>query len=80
MGSDRRGDLDRFYQLLARLEDIVGGKQGLADCDGYMDWPDRGLYFFLAPIRQRATSSHIASFALERMQFLKAVKRSIGIV
>lgn len=59
MITDRRADLDRFYQLLARLEDTVSGKQRLADCDGYMDWPERGVYFFFAPREQRANSSQL---------------------
>lgn len=45
----RRDDLDRFYNLLADLEERVGGMQRLRDCTGYMDWPDRGVYFFFAP-------------------------------
>lgn len=44
----QREDLDRFYDLVDRLETKVGGKQVLADCDGYMDWPNRGVYFFFA--------------------------------
>lgn len=44
----RRNDLDRFYNLMDQLEAMVGGEQVLADCDGYMDWPDRGVYFFFA--------------------------------
>lgn len=44
----RGEDLDQFYQLLDQLEEDVGGKQRLADCDGYMDWPGRGVYFFFA--------------------------------
>ncbi|QIB74963.1 hypothetical protein G3I44_12140 [Halogeometricum borinquense] len=44
----RRSDLDRLYDLLDRLEANVGGKQLLKDCTGYMDWPERGVYFFFA--------------------------------
>lgn len=44
----RSEDLDRLYSLLDRLEDTVGGKQRLGDCTGYMDWPERGVYFFFA--------------------------------
>lgn len=36
-----------------RLEGLVGGKQRLADCDGYMDWPDRGVYFFFTADERR---------------------------
>jgi len=38
-------DLDRFYEMLARLEADVG-KRRLADCSGWMAWPRRGVYFF----------------------------------
>ena len=44
----RRDDLDRFYELMDRLEDRVDGMQRLQDCTGYMDWPERGVYFFFA--------------------------------
>lgn len=44
----RRSDLDTLYDLLDRLEANVGGKQLLKDCTGYMDWPERGVYFFFA--------------------------------
>lgn len=36
----------RFYALLDRLEEKVGGKRVLGECSGYMSWPNRGLYFF----------------------------------
>ena len=38
--------LDRFYDLLARLEKVNGGKRQLVGCHGQMDWPKRGVYFF----------------------------------
>lgn len=44
----RHEDIDRLYQLLEELVQSVGGKQRLNDCTGYMDWPDRGVYFFFA--------------------------------
>lgn len=55
----RRSDLDHLYQLLGKLEDSVGGKQRLRDCTGYMDWPDRGVYFFFAADERRATSDQL---------------------
>ncbi|MDO9537549.1 MAG: hypothetical protein Q7J68_04440 [Thermoplasmata archaeon] len=42
----RREDLDRFYYLLNRLEMHLGGTRNLAECNGRMDWPERGVYFF----------------------------------
>ncbi|SFR52095.1 hypothetical protein [Halogeometricum limi] len=53
---DRSADLDRLYALFGRLEERVGGARRLADCTGYMDWPDRGLYVFFAPGESRASS------------------------
>ncbi|WP_436909044.1 hypothetical protein [Halosimplex marinum] len=50
----RDTDLDRFYDLLADLEAAVDGMQYLRDCDGYMDWPERGVYFFFSPEEARA--------------------------
>lgn len=42
----RLGDLERFYSVLADLEDRVGGTRTLGDCHGRMGWPLRGVYFF----------------------------------
>lgn len=52
----RRDDLDRFYRLLGDLEEHVGGTRPLGDCTGYMDWPDRGVYFFFSPDERRTGS------------------------
>jgi len=46
---NRQEDLDRFYGLLDDLEQRVGGTRKLKNCTGYMNWPDRGVYFFLEP-------------------------------
>ncbi|WP_135821033.1 hypothetical protein [Halostella litorea] len=45
----RQDDLDCFYSLLDDLEQRVDGTRKLKNCTGYMDWPDRGVYFFLEP-------------------------------
>lgn len=52
----RESDLERFYDLLADLEERVGGTRRLGDCTGYMDWPDRGVYFVFARGERRAGS------------------------
>ncbi|GAB7094032.1 hypothetical protein JCM30237_11840 [Halolamina litorea] len=52
----RRGDLDQFYSLLQTLDERVGGAERLGDCTGYMDWPDRGVYIFLAPGETREST------------------------
>ncbi len=44
--NDYQTHLNRFYDLLAQLETRSGGKCRLAECDGRMGWPDRGVYFF----------------------------------
>jgi|SRR5579863_3321913 len=46
MDSIRREHLVRFYSILNRLEQEIGGARKLADCSGRMDWPARGVYFF----------------------------------
>lgn len=53
---NREEDLDRLYRLFDRLETKVGNTQQLKDCDGYMEWPDRGVYFFFAADERRAHS------------------------
>ena len=44
--TDRLADTARFYGLLGELEARVGGARVLTDCNGYMNWPERGVYFF----------------------------------
>ena len=46
--------LDRFYDLLARLEKVNGGKRQLARCHGQLGWPKRGVYFFFEDGELRA--------------------------
>jgi hypothetical protein len=55
----RRDDLDRFYGLLDDLARQVGGARKLKNCTGYMDWPDRGVYFFLEPGETRESSDRM---------------------
>lgn len=47
--TDRLTVTGRFYELLDDLEVRLGGARVLADCNGRMNWPDRGVYFFLDP-------------------------------
>ena len=53
---DRRDALVRFYEILADLEERVGGKERLADCHGRMGWPKRGVYFFFEDGEERTDS------------------------
>ncbi|WP_323173081.1 hypothetical protein [Natrialba sp. PRR66] len=55
----RSKDISQFYDLLEQLEDVVGGKQTLKNCTGYMDWPDRGVYIFFAPDEYRESSDQL---------------------
>lgn len=52
----RGEDVDRFYSALADLEKRVDGTRKLKNCTGYMDWPDRGVYFFLEPGETRTST------------------------
>ncbi len=54
----RLSDVQRFYELLFRLEEKVGGKRLLAECNGRMDWPERGVYFFFEEGEFRSTSGN----------------------
>lgn len=42
----RLHDLQQFYAILGLLEHKLGGMRSLADCNGRMCWPLRGVYFF----------------------------------
>lgn len=53
----RHSDLNQFYDLLDDLESKMGGKRKLADCNGRMEWPKRGVYFFFEPNELRAGSN-----------------------
>ena len=45
--SRRIDDLVRFYSILDRLEQAIGGRRTLAASQGRMNWPRRGVYFFM---------------------------------
>lgn len=53
MGDCRLGHLIRFYELIHALEDLLGGARRLAECDGRLDWPSRGVYFFMEDTEYR---------------------------
>ncbi len=53
---NRTDDTIRFYKILARIENRVGGCRILAECDGRLEWPQRGVYFFFEPGEQRSLS------------------------
>ena len=49
----RPADVVRFYALLDRLEQRLGGTRTLATLDRYRDCPRRGLYVFFEPSEVR---------------------------
>jgi hypothetical protein len=42
----RRSELDDFYRILGELRERVGGYRRLAECDGRIQWPRCGVYYF----------------------------------
>jgi hypothetical protein len=54
--SERLSDIKRFYKILDILGEKVGEKRILANCNGKMNWPLRGVYFFFEPGELRTTS------------------------
>jgi hypothetical protein len=46
MSERRREDLIRFYSILDKLKENIGGDRKLAHCTGRIGWPERGVYFF----------------------------------
>lgn len=55
-GSRRVADTVRFYELLGRIRERVCGCRRLAECNGRMDWPKRGVYFFFEAGEERGRS------------------------
>ncbi len=49
----RLENVQSFYQLLTKVEKKVGGKRVLQNCNGYMNWPKKGVYFFFEPDEYR---------------------------
>jgi len=52
----RLDDLISFYRLLEALESKQGGKRNLVLCNGRMQWPDKGVYFFFENGEHRSDS------------------------
>ena len=51
--TDAAKHLDRFYEVLGRLQEMLGGTRTLDACHGRMRWPQRGVYFFFEPGEMR---------------------------
>jgi hypothetical protein len=52
----RLADTQCFYELLDRLARRIGGPRCLRECDGRMEWPERGIYFFFESGEARSGS------------------------
>ena len=55
---ERIADTLRFYALLSRISECIGGYRYLATCHGRMEWPRRGVYFFFEPGEPRSGSGY----------------------
>lgn len=55
----RLNDLELFYDQMNRLKDTVEGYRYLNECNGKMDWPERGVYFFFEKGEFRHDSSQL---------------------
>ena len=47
MDAARLKDLKRFYRAIDTLRKALGGPRILAQCNGKLKWPERGVYFFM---------------------------------
>lgn len=72
----RSSDLKRFYEILGDLESIVGGKRRLIECDGRMNWPLRGVYFFFESGENRSDSGEGLRVVRVGTHALKATSKS----
>jgi len=54
--SNRQLDIDRFYILIDRLSAKLNGPRHLSQCDGSLQWPNRGVYFFFEDGEYRSGS------------------------
>ena len=73
MESERLLDIRRFYEAMSILEEKIDGTRILSECDGYMNWPDRGVYFFMetGEIRSNADTARIVRVGTHALNFGK---------
>jgi hypothetical protein len=55
----RKQDLETFYKILNKLERKIGGYRYLSSCNGQMNWPRQGGYFFFEDGEFRENSSQL---------------------
>jgi len=48
-----------FYEILQDLEDKLGGRRFLSNCNGSMQWPRQGVYFFFESGEKRSSGSEL---------------------
>ena len=63
--ADRVTDTSRFYGLLDLLATRANGPKILRECNGRMDWPRRGVYFFFEAGENR--SDHLGEGRVVRV-------------
>jgi hypothetical protein len=68
--------LRRFYDILATLERRIGGRRLLAECHGRMDWPLRGIYFFMEEGERRTDTGNGLRIVRVETHALKAGSRT----
>jgi hypothetical protein len=56
LAGSRISDLQKLYGLLGSLAERVGGARTLATCSGRLEWPRRGVYFFMEDGEVRSDS------------------------
>jgi hypothetical protein len=56
MMDERLKDIKRFYELIGILANNIGGPRALMECSGRLNWPRRGVYFFMEAGENRADS------------------------
>lgn len=56
MSDERLEHLKEFYSILGRLKRALGGARTLGECSGRLNWPQRGVYFFMEDGEQRSDS------------------------
>ncbi|RMH38220.1 MAG: hypothetical protein D6689_19835 [Deltaproteobacteria bacterium] len=54
----RLDDLRRLYDILAELEQRLGGRRRLSNCTKRAAWPRRGVYFFFEDGEERSDTGH----------------------
>lgn len=55
---NRESDINRLHSLLDRLRGRVGGPRYLSECNGRIDWPERGIYIFFASDETHHSTDH----------------------